>query len=178
MDSPSYLEPAIGLWDWIIWGRLESNSSGIHRLLKAIWQCFHTLISVASPLTVSGGCQNKGRFLLDILTDKNIKSLITVECVVCSAMSKSSEVLLSPSTYILVFTTWDVSPSLPAWLICVFTEIDFQHSSKNENRFSPWLILQIRPVCSVCCHIRQRKTANPHIWEEEQGNVSKIEIQN
>lgn len=51
MASPSYLQPAMGLWDWIIWRRLVSHGSGIHMLLKAIWQGFHTVISVAGALT-------------------------------------------------------------------------------------------------------------------------------
>lgn len=127
MDSPSYLEPAIGLWDWIIWGRLGSNSSGIHRLLKAMWQCFHTLISVASPLTVSGGCQNKRRFVLDILTYMNIKRIITVQSAVGNVKVK---VIwnVAPLTCMLVFTTWGVSPSPPAGL----SYLDFQHRSAQK----------------------------------------------
>lgn len=168
MDSPSYLEPAIGLRDWIIWGRLESNSSGIHRLLKAIWQCFHTLISVASPLTVSGGCQNKQRFLLDILTYGNIKQLITVESVVCGVMS-GAEILASGKPVLLVFSAWEVSPPLPAWIICVFLvpvkwrDLDFQLRNKNSFFFLDWVSGWIKEMFVIFASSKKFQISNVYI---------------
>lgn len=157
MDSPSYLEPAIGLWDWIIWGRLGSNSSGIYRLLKAIWQCFHTLISVAGLLTVGGGRQNEEvptwhPHLQEYKTTNNC----TVCCVPCNVEVKVIRGPVGPLTCILVFTTWDVSPSLPAWLIYVlivpgkWRDFDFQHGcvqNKQTKQFfsldwNRWWLLQ------------------------------------
>lgn len=58
---------------------------------------------MASLLTVSRGYKNKRKFLLDILTYMNIKLLITVKFIMCSAMSesKSCKVLLSLKLYSL-----------------------------------------------------------------------------
>lgn len=74
MASPSYLQPAMGLWDWIIWRRLASDGSGIHTLLKAIWQRFHTLISVAgSPFRLVDGAKIRAVWLP--AHPKNVKQI-------------------------------------------------------------------------------------------------------
>ena len=92
MDSPSYLEPAIGLWDWIIWGSLGSNSSDIHRLLKAMRQCFHTNKCGEFPY-----CQQRRPKYVKVPTWHIQEYKMTNNCAVCCVQCQSqSHVKCSP----------------------------------------------------------------------------------
>lgn len=115
--------------------RLASNGSGIRTLLKAIWQCFHTLISVAGAL--SDGEEDAkiraGRPLDIPLTYKNVKQL--------SAQSQGGPAVLLPAT-----TTWGLclcSPVLScsmSFLLSVFIESEksillfLQAKTKKEKQ--------------------------------------------
>lgn len=160
MDSPSYLEPAIGLWDWIICWRLGSNSSGFHRLLKAIWQCFHTLISAASPLTVSRGCQNK-RLPLDFLTYKNIKQLRNR-----AVSAKSTEAMLSFNLYACIDNIRCQSIIACANNLhihtCKIKILDFQQLCKNEIQQRFCSVIESLNSFFVQSIVTYRKMANPH----------------
>lgn len=111
--------------------RLASNGSGIHTLLKAIWQRFHTLISMAGAL--SGGEEDakiRAGGPLDIpLTYKNVKQL--------SAQSQGGPAVLLPAKM--------------TWGLCLFSRVVMFHVLPFVRFYWVW------KVCSALFAAENKK---------------------